>query len=109
MKQTYSVESFSLGCWRKLFTDTRDFCSGYLSHAQYDYPRNALRIVRGDGKVMYELKANEEVNVGMVASYPTAEQYERAAKLALEKAAHIRAQEAKQEERRLHRITIPSN
>jgi len=35
MKHTYSIETFFLGKWMKLFTDTRDFCAGYMSHAQY--------------------------------------------------------------------------
>ena len=106
MKYTYAVESMCLGKWCKLFTDTRDFCAGYLTHAQYDHPRNALRIVRSDGKVMHELKADDEVSVGMIASYPTPAQYEHAAKIALEKAARIREQEARQEERRIARISV---
>lgn len=63
---------------------------GWLSHAQYDYPRNAKRMVRSDGKLMHEIKANDEVSIGMIASYPTPEQYERAANVALAKAARIR-------------------
>jgi len=106
MKYTYSIESYSTTKWVKLFTDTRDFCAGYLSHAQYDYPRNAKRIVRSDGKVMAEIKANDEVSVGMIASYPTPEQYERAASVALEKAARIREADARQEERRINRISV---
>lgn len=106
MKHTYSVESMCIGKWCKLFSDTRDFCAGYLTHAQYDHPRNALRIVRGDGKVMHELKADDEVSVGMIASYPTPAQYEHAAKIALEKAARIREQEARQEARRIARISV---
>lgn len=106
MKHTYTVESHFLGKWHKLFTDTRDFCAGYVTHAQYDHPRNALRIVRGDGKIMHELKADDEVSVGMIASYPTPEQYEHAAKVALEKATQIREREAKQEQRRIERILL---
>lgn len=92
--------------WVKLFTDTRDFCAGYLTHAQYDHPRNALRIMRSDGKVMHELKVDDEVRVGMIAGWPTPSQYEHAAKVALEKAARIREQDARQEERRIARISV---
>lgn len=106
MKHTYAVEAICLEKWVKLFTDTRDFCAGYLTHAQYDHPRNALRIIRSDGKVMHELKADDEVSVGMIASYPTPAQYEHAAKIALEKAAWIREQEARHEERRMARISF---
>lgn len=109
MKHTYSVESFFLGSWYKLFSDSRDFCAGYLSHAQYEHPRLALRIVRSDGKIMHSLKEDTEVNVGMIVSYPTAEQYEAAAARALEKAAQIRAFDAKQEERRFSRIAATTH
>jgi hypothetical protein len=106
MKHSYSVESFHLNEWRKLFTDTRDFCSGYLSHAQYSHPRNAMRIVRNDGKVIFELPQKEEVNIGQIASWPTPEQYESAAQKALEQAARIREFNKKQEEKRLNRISV---
>jgi|GEM_PF-1940762 len=105
MKYTYSIESYFSSKWVKLFTETRDFCKGWLTHAQYDYPRNAKRIVRSDGKVMAEIKANDEVSIGMIASYPTPEQYERAANVALAKAARIREADG-HEERRMNRISL---
>jgi hypothetical protein len=94
-KYTYSVESYFIDKWVKLFTETRDFCSGYLNHAAYNHPRNAMRMIRSDGKVMVELKEDADVSVGMVASWPTPEQYESAAKRALEQAARIREQQEK--------------
>jgi hypothetical protein len=103
-KYTYSVESYFLNKWTKLFTDSRDFCSGYLTHAQYSFPRNAMRIVRSDGKVVFELPESEDVSVGMIASWPTPEQYERAAERALKEAARIREFEKRQEDRRAERI-----
>jgi hypothetical protein len=107
MKHTYSVEALHCERWGKLFgSETRDFCAGYLSHAQYCHPRLAHRIVRSDGKVVHEMKADSEVHIGMVASWPTPEQYEEAAKRALEQAARIREQAAKQEERRLARVSF---
>lgn len=105
MKHTYSVEALSMDRWARLFTDTRDFCLGYLTCAQYDHPRLAMRLIRSDGKVVHELRADYEVCVGQIAGWPTPEQYEAAAKRALEKAARIFAANAKQEERRLNRIS----
>lgn len=107
MKYTYSVESFFIDKWCKLFgSETRDFCSGYLTHAQYCHPRNALRIVRSDGKIMYQTEADNEVDIGMIAGWPTPEQYEAAAKRALEQAEHIRKQIQKQKEYRINKISI---
>lgn len=94
-KYTYSIESYFIDKWIKLFTETRDFCAGYLHHAQSAHPRNAARMIRSDGKIMVELKADDKVSVGMVASWPTPEQYESAAKRALEQAARIREQQEK--------------
>lgn len=92
-KYTYAVETLHIGKWIKLFaTETRDYCFGYLSHAKYCAPRIAHRIVRSDGKVMQELPAVEDCSIGMIAGWPTPEQYEGAAQRALEQAARIRRQ-----------------
>jgi hypothetical protein len=90
--------------WVKLFTDTRDFCSGYLTHAQHSSPRNAMRIVRSDGKIVFDSPESEDVSVGMIASWPTPEQYECAAERALKEAARIREFEKRQEDKRAERI-----
>lgn len=90
MKHTYTVQTFYCGSWMSLFSETRDFCLGFLE-AKKDYaPRNAYRIMRSDGKVALDLPAYEDVAIGQIASYPTAEQYESAAKRALEQAERIR-------------------
>lgn len=94
-KHTYVVESLHNGKWIELFENTRDYCLGYVSHVQYCAPRKAYRIVRSDGKVMKELPAAEDCSIGMVAGWPTPEQYEGAAQRALEQAARIRRQREK--------------
>ena len=66
------------------------FCKGYLYAMLYTAPRNAYRITRADGRVVGELEAREDVNIGMIAGWPTAAQYEHAAAMALAKAARIR-------------------
>lgn len=95
MKHTYSVQAHYLGSWHDIVRDTRDFCLGFL-HARKDYaPRNAYRLIRGDGKVMNELPAADDVEIGQVAGWPTPEQYEGAAQRAIAQAARIREQRAK--------------
>jgi len=94
-KHTYVVESLHNGKWIELFENTRDYCLGYVSHVQYCAPRKAYRIVRSDGKVMQELPAAEDCSIGMIAGWPTPEQYEGAAQRALEQAARIRRQREK--------------
>ena len=90
MKHTYTVQTFYCGSWMSLFSETRDFCLGYLD-AKKDYaPRNAYRIMRSDGKITLELPSVEDVAIGQIASYPTAEQYELAANRALQQAQRIR-------------------
>jgi hypothetical protein len=58
-------------------------------------PGPAYRLVRFGANsaivVIRSLPSRAEASIGMVAGWPTAEQYEHAAKLCLEKAAAIRA------------------
>ncbi len=103
MNYTYSLETFYLDKWIKLFSDTLHFCQGYLMATRNYSPRNAHRIIRSDGKIVNESPAVTEVSVGQVAGYPTAEQYESAAKRALEQAARIRARQTLEGSRRADR------
>ena len=71
------------------------YCQGFLD-ARKDYaPRNAYRLMRSDGKVMEEVAAYEDVFVGQIAGWPTAEQYESAANKALARAQAIREKKPK--------------
>ena len=79
---------------------TRDYCQGYLDALRGSYPRENVRLVRSDGKVMDELQAYSEVAIGQVAGFPTPEQYEQAAQRALLRAAEIRQRSERDEERR---------
>lgn len=65
-----------------------------------------MRTIRNDGKIVQEMKAEADVSVGMIASWPTPEQYEAAAESALKQAARIREQAAKKEEMRMARISV---
>jgi hypothetical protein len=88
----YRIESFYCGKWCKIADYvSRQFAQGVLWASKHDAPRLAYQVVRiEDGKVVDELPANDEVSVGMIAGFPTAEQYERAAEKALARAKAIR-------------------
>ncbi len=90
MKHEFHLESFSIGNWLKIKQGSLQYCQGFLD-ARKDYaPRNAYRLMRSDGKVMEEVPAREDVSIGQIAGWPTAEQYEAAANKALERAKVIR-------------------
>lgn len=90
MKHEYQLESFAIGKWLKILQGSMQYCQGFLD-ARKDYaPRNAYRLVRSDGKIMEEVAAREDVNIGQIAGWPTAAQYESAANKALERAKAIR-------------------
>ncbi|MGB1016847.1 MAG: hypothetical protein ACPG4T_22090 [Nannocystaceae bacterium] len=97
MARKYRIEVLGRRGWTPLMglqDLPRTYCSGYLAAVQEGpTPRLAHRIVRDDGKVMEELGAVEHVGVGACAGFPSAEQYEQAAKVALQRACDIRARE----------------
>jgi len=97
MKYQYRLESFFLERWVELFSESRDFCLGYMNARRYDAPRNAYRLMRSDGKVVHEMTAETEVSIGQIAGYPTPEQYESAAKRACEQANRIRELQARKD------------
>lgn len=67
------------------------FAHGYLESRNDEFgPKLGARILRSDGKIMGESAQRTTVSLGMVAGFPSAEQYEHAAQNALEKAAAIR-------------------
>lgn len=100
-KYTYTIQTCYLDKWLDIVHDTRDFCLGFL-HARKDQgPRNAYRLIRSDGKIIEEIPVEPDVFIGMVAGWPTPEQYEEAAQCALDKAAKIREQAKRQEAMRL--------
>lgn len=99
-KYTYSVQSFYLDRWIEIIKgETRDFCLGYLYARKDMAPRNAYRLIRSDEKILEETPAEKDVSIGMIASWPTAQQYDLAAAEAMKQAARIRAEEAKREGR----------
>jgi hypothetical protein len=90
VKHEYHLESFSIGKWMIILTGSLQYCQGFLD-ARKDYaPRNAYRLMRSDGRIMEEIRARDDVNIGMVAGWPTAEQYETAAAKAMDRAKAIR-------------------
>jgi hypothetical protein len=99
----YRIESYYRNEWYKIADYvTRQWAQGVLWATHHDAPRLAYRVVRiEDGKVTDERPANDEVSIGMIAGFPTAEQYELAAARALAKAKAIRERELA-EARRAH-------
>jgi len=93
-KYRYAVEirQEANGEWYPIVRgETQDFCMGYvLALRDAPPPRAARRVVRSDGKVIDQAEHDHRVALGMVAGFPTPEQYESAARDAIEKAAHIR-------------------
>lgn len=95
MKHTYNLETFCYGQWISVIRDgSLGYCRGYLDARKDQYPRNAYRLSRSDGKLMEETEVCEDISVGMVAGYPTATQYETSGHRALKMAASIRARES---------------
>jgi len=94
MKHSYHLESFAFGRWLKILQGSLQYCQGFLDARKDHAPRNAYRLMRSDGRVMEEVAAREDVNIGQIAGWPTAEQYERASSKALEMAKAIRKRES---------------
>lgn len=96
----YQIETFFNKKWIKIHEGSLHYCWGYIDGRSNDGPRPQLRIVREGGKVVDILEGREDVNIGMVAGFPTAEQYERAGNKALERARTIRELQAQHDARR---------
>lgn len=95
MAYTYHIECPCLGKWNAFIKGrSRGYCDGYMDAMRGQLPRLHLRLVRSDGKIMDEVEAHDDVGIGMIAGWPTAEQYESAAERALERARKIRAKES---------------
>jgi len=96
MKYTYSIQCPCLNDWNSFIkNEIKSYCDGYMDGRKHDLPRPHLRMVRSDGKIVRELTEYEDVGIGMIAGFPTAEQYERAAERALERARKIRENQEK--------------
>ena len=93
VKYEYHIECYFDEKWRRIRQGTQQYCMGFLDAKKDCAPRNALRIVRSDGKVMEEMLAREDVSIGQIAGWPTAEQYERAAQEAMQMAVSARERE----------------
>jgi hypothetical protein len=100
-KYTYGIECPCGDKWNRFIKEeTRPYCQGYFNALKGQAPSLAYRLVRSDGKILDEIKAYDSVGLGMIAGFPTAEQYERAAQEALDKAARIRENQKRLDDRR---------
>ena len=95
MSRTYGIEvERAPGSWVTLLAMQRlDYARGYL-HGRDDAGglRLAMRLVDSDGRVVDSREARG-LDIGQIAGWPTAEQYERAAAEAMERARRIRERE----------------
>ena len=98
MKYSYGVECPCLGSWNQFIKHSSlGYCQGYIDAMKGQLPRVHLRLFRSDGKIIDEALPNDDVGIGMIAGWPTAEQYERSAEKALERAAKIRINQARKD------------
>lgn len=92
----YSIEVEFNGSWRWVTDVTHAWGRGYLAaKRETPGPRVSHRLVHRSGEIMDTVPAINEVGIGQVAGFPTAEQYERAGQRALERARLIREREAR--------------
>ena len=98
MKYTYYIETYAYDRWYKTTEGGLFYLQGYMDAKKHYAPRLHHRLVRSDGKIIEELPAREDVFIGMIAGWPTAEQYERAGNEALERAKAIRIRQQEQTE-----------
>jgi hypothetical protein len=93
-KYTYSIRSYYPEYkqpWMAFKKNlNRQYALGYFDALrEQPSPRPHTQLVRSDGKVVDEFEAHEEVHIGMVAGFATAEQLRRAAQKALDRADRI--------------------
>lgn len=101
-RRTYSVEVFADGAWYPLVHgETYALAIGYyLGRRDAIVPPSlACRMMRSDGVEIERSNAVDQVACGMIAGFPTPEQYERAAAVALDTARQLRARENERSER----------
>jgi len=92
MRHTYHLEIFFQGKWVTWTGGecTREWGMGWLdAHREGPRPHNGWRLVREDGKVVFEVPECSEVGIGMVAGWPTWDQYAWSAQRALVRAGQI--------------------
>jgi len=93
-KYTYSIRSYYQEYKEPWITFKKNlnkqYADGYFfALRESPSPRPHTQLVRSDGKVIDEFEAHEEVHIGMVAGFATAEQLRRAAQKALDRADRI--------------------
>lgn len=89
-KPMHKLQVLLNGQWHTIKQSSLEYLRGYFDAMANQSPRLAHQIVSLKDKVLDEMPERTEVSIGQVAGWPTAEQYEAAAKRALEKAEAIR-------------------
>lgn len=89
-KSMHKLQVLLNGQWMTIKQGNLGYLQGYFDAMANQSPRVAHQIVSPKGKVLDEMPERTEVSIGQVSGWPTAEQYEAAAKRALEKAEALR-------------------
>jgi hypothetical protein len=96
MTHTYHIECPLGDGWNPFVRGrSKGYCEGYMDAMRGQAPRSHLRMVRSDGKIVDEVPPWDDVMIGQVAGWPSAEHYERAARRAMERAEKIRENQAR--------------
>lgn len=93
-KYTYRIEfkypELPDGSWETHFgfqDVSPEWARGWIAHARESPgPRLAMRLVRSDGKVQDDASGSREAGLGMIAGFPTWQQYAHAAVEVLKRA-----------------------
>lgn len=97
MRHYYHLETDLYGKVAKFKTGQLNYLAGWMDAMRGRGPTSEIRLVRSDGKIVDTIEANDKVDIGMIAGFPTVEQYERAYNDAIMRAKLIRAREMSSE------------
>lgn len=87
---TNKLQVLISGQWSTIRQGNLQYLMGYMDAMANQSPRLAHRIISKNAQVIESIEEKTEVYIGQIAGFPTPEQYEVAAKRALEKAGAIR-------------------
>ena len=79
--------------WTTIVEGSSAYLAGWMDARQEMRPRPAMRIVSDAGRVKESCTANDDPRLGMIAGFPTAEQYLSGARRCLEALARGRCGE----------------
>lgn len=104
LKHSYYYEvQDSNDAWIRVFGEPLNMSEGIgyvLCHQSMPPPKEGLRLVRSDGRVVTESSRNTEAALGQGVGFPSAADYIRAATRALIRAARVQPRRGEEDEAR---------